>query len=144
MTKKTNRYSSLIERIFKQNYATGAIQVPFQREDLIKIATELGIQLPKNLGDVVYSFRYRAALPESIRQHAPDGLEWVIRPMGQAKYEFSLTTMARIVPNSLLAETKIPDATPGIIARYAVNDEQGLLAKLRYNRLIDKIGRAHV
>jgi len=45
--------------------------------------------------------------------------------------------MSRIVPNKLLAETKIPDATPGIIAKYAVNDEQGLLAKLRYNRLID-------
>jgi len=45
--------------------------------------------------------------------------------------------MPRILPNSLLAETKIPDATPGIIVLYALNDEQGLLAKLRYNRLID-------
>lgn len=45
--------------------------------------------------------------------------------------------MPRIIPNNLLAETKIPDATPGIIAKYALNDEQGLLAKLRYNRLID-------
>lgn len=32
---------------------------------------------------------------------------------------------------------KIPDATPGIVARYAKGDEQALLAKLRYNRLID-------
>ena len=37
----------------------------------------------------------------------------------------------------MLAETKIPDATPGIIAKYASTDEQGLLAKLRYNRLLD-------
>ncbi len=37
----------------------------------------------------------------------------------------------------MLAETKIPDSTPGVIERYALNDEQGLLAKLRYNRLID-------
>jgi hypothetical protein len=36
-----------------------------------------------------------------------------------------------------LTETKIPDATPEIITRYALNDEQALLAKLRYNRLID-------
>jgi hypothetical protein len=45
--------------------------------------------------------------------------------------------MPRIIPNNLLTETKIPDATPGIIAKYAMNDEQGLLAKLRYNRLVD-------
>ena len=33
--------------------------------------------------------------------------------------------------------TKIPDSTPGLIALYALTDEQSLLAKLRYNRLID-------
>lgn len=137
MAKNSNRYTKLVGKIFEQNYKKGAREVAFQREDLVKTATKLGIKLPKNLGDVVYSFRYRAALPESIRRHAPDGLEWVIRPTGQAKYKFSLTAMPRILPNTLLAETKIPDATPGIIAKYALNDEQGLLAKLRYNRLID-------
>ncbi len=36
-----------------------------------------------------------------------------------------------------MAQTKVPDATPGVIAMYALSDEQALLAKLRYNRLID-------
>jgi hypothetical protein len=36
-----------------------------------------------------------------------------------------------------MTEIKIPDATPGIVAKYALGDEQALLAKLRYNRLID-------
>lgn len=137
MAKDNNRYSRLIENIFEKYYTDGAHEIDFRREDLVSTAEKLGIKLPKNLGDVVYSFRYRAILPESIRKHAPDGLEWVIRPTGQAKYKFSLTAMPRIIPNALLVETKIPDATPGIIARYAFNDEQGLLAKLRYNRLID-------
>ena len=56
---------------------------------------------------------------------------------GQAKYKFALVSMPRIIPNNMLSETKILDATPGIIAKYAINDEQSLLAKLRYNRLID-------
>lgn len=137
MAKIDNRYARLIEHIFIQKYTEGAQEIIFQREDLVSAANQLGIKLPKNLGDIVYSFRYRTALPESIRKSAPEDLEWVIRPIGQAKYEFSLTTMPRILPNALLAETKIPDATPGIIMKYAVNDEQGLLAKLRYNRLVD-------
>jgi hypothetical protein len=37
----------------------------------------------------------------------------------------------------MLAETKVPDSTPGLIALYALSDEQALLAKLRYNRLVD-------
>ena len=137
MAKAGNRYSKLIEYIFLENYRSEAQEVNFRREDLVSAAKELDIALPKNLGDVIYSFRYRTALPESIRELAPDGLEWVIRSVGQAKYKFSLTAMPHIVPNSLLAEIKIPDATPGIITRYALNDEQALLAKIRYNRLMD-------
>ena len=41
------------------------------------------------------------------------------------------------MPNPNLATTKIPDATPGIIARNAFSDEQAVLALVRYNRLID-------
>lgn len=40
-------------------------------------------------------------------------------------------------PSAMKAETKVPDATPGVIAKYALSHEQVLLAKLRYNRLID-------
>ena len=137
MTGKKNRYTQLIERIFKKHYSDGVLEVPFEREDLVRMATELNIKLPKNLGDIIYSFRYRVLLPDSIQRCASEGMEWIIRPTGQAKYKFALVSMPRIIPNNMLSETKILDATPGIIAKYAVNDEQGLLAKLRYNRLID-------
>ncbi|MBV6504875.1 MAG: hypothetical protein ILNGONEN_00430 [Syntrophorhabdaceae bacterium] len=40
-------------------------------------------------------------------------------------------------PSAMRVETKVPDATPGIIAKYALSDAQVLLAKLRYNHLID-------
>src|SRR5262249_35310848 len=42
-----------------------------------------------------------------------------------------------ILPNPNLVETKVPDSTPGPIEMYALSDEQALLAKVRYNRLID-------
>lgn len=137
MAKGINRYSAIIEDIFMQKYREGETDLPFEREDLVRAANKLEIKLPKNLGDVLYTFRYRMLLPDAIVRRAPEGCEWVIRPTGKSKYKFSLTAMSRIKPNSLLAETKIPDATPGIIERYALNDEQALLAKLRYNRLID-------
>ncbi|HPO13467.1 MAG TPA: endonuclease [Candidatus Hydrogenedentes bacterium] len=132
-----NRYVQLIERIFMTKHKKGTKEVSFERQDIIQTAHQLGIQLPKNIGDVIYSFRYRSALPASIRKKAPEGLEWVIRPSGKAQYKFALTTLARIIPTSMLGETKIPDSTPGIITKYAIDDEQGLLAKIRYNRLID-------
>ena len=93
--------------------------------------------LPKNLGDVVYSVRYRTPMPQSIVDTQPEGMEWVIEGDGRAKYKFLLVPINRIVPNAMLATIKMPDATPEIIAAYALNDEQALLARVRYNRLID-------
>jgi hypothetical protein len=134
---KQNRYSQIIERIFLEKYKEEVAELTFSREDIVRIAKKIGVKLPKNLGDVIYSFRYRAQLPGSIRAKAPKGCEWIIRPAGRSKYIFVATSAATIQPTISLVETKIPDATPGIIAMYALNDEQALLAKLRYNRLID-------
>ena len=134
---KENRYSQIIEAIFYKYYSDGATEVEFDRTDINKVADELNIRLPKNLGDVIYSFRYRANLPSKIMEIAPEGHEWIIRPTGRGSYKFALITTLQIVPSEILVVTKIPDATPDVIKRYALNDEQGLLTKLRYNRLID-------
>jgi hypothetical protein len=135
--KRRNRYTQIIENIFLKRYKPGQTEVPFTRNDIIKAASELNIDIPKNIGDLVYSFRYRARFPKSITQCAPSDHSWIIRPQGPAKYLFALTKTPRIIPSEILGETKIPEATPGIIAKYALSDEQALLAKLRYNRLID-------
>jgi hypothetical protein len=134
---KANRYAQIIERIFLERYQPGASEVPFAREDLVRHAKILKIKTPKNLGDIVYTFRYRGILPESIRSKAPEGKQWLIRGAGISQYCFCLSEQPHIVPNPIMAETKVPDSTPGVIEMYALDDEQALLAKLRYNRLID-------
>lgn len=90
-----------------------------------------------NLGDVIYAYRSRRELPERIRATQPAGLEWTIELAGRAKYRFKLAKANRIVPRADLVTIPIPDSTPEIIAKYAMSDEQALLAKVRYNRLVD-------
>ena len=134
---KKNIYTSIIERIFQTRYTPGLREVDFEREDLTNAATELGLAVPKNLGDLIYTFRYRSALPDSIQNVATPGDAWIIRPVGTAKYRFALVRNRPLTPNENMTSTKIPDATPGVVAKYALSDEQALLAKVRYNRLID-------
>jgi len=110
----------------------------FERDELVQHAARLRIELPKNLGDLLYSFRYRADLPESVAKPAPHGTQWTIQPAGQSKYRFAAVKgPIKIIPNDTYSYVKVPDATPGIISKYTLNDEQALLARLRYNRLID-------
>ena len=130
MAKPTNRYIRIIESLFFNHYKEGVDEVPFEREEIISTAEALGIRLPKNLGDIIYTFRYRASLPESIKEKAPEGKQWIIRPAGRSRYCFVATVPIEIAPNPAIAETKVPDATPGIIELYALSDEQALLAKV--------------
>lgn len=132
-----SRYQTLIEKVFFDRYEDGATEVLFRRADIEVAAAQLGMQLPKNLGDVVYSVRYRTALPESVRETQPDRYEWIIEGQGRASYAFKLVRENRIVPNENLVTIKVPDSTPEIVSAYSLSDEQALLAKVRYNRLID-------
>lgn len=140
-SQRENRYKRLLEFIFFDkrfcNFRPGRTQLDFEREDMERAAKLLDIVLPKNPGDVIYSQRYRTSLPERITGTQPTGMEWIIEGAGRARYRFSLVHINRILPNPSLKTIKVPDATPEIIASYALNDEQALLARVRYNRLID-------
>ena len=132
-----NAYRALIERIFLDRYKPGDTSVPFGRDDIPDAAEALGLGRPKNLGDVIYSLRYRTSMPEAILATQPPGMEWIIEGAGRAQYCFQLVVLNRVVPRNDMAAIGVPDSTPEIIRAYALDDEQALLAIVRYNRLID-------
>lgn len=135
--KQLNRYQAIIARVFTDHHTKTALEFEFTRDEFVEIAKSLEIALPKNVGDVIYSFRYRNELPEVITRTASKGREWIIEGAGRARYRFRQVRLNRIEPREELLTIKIPDATPEIIGAYALTDEQALLAKVRYNRLID-------
>ena len=54
---RADSYAQIIEKIFLDRYAVGDNTVYFARTDIELAASELGVALPKNLGDVVYAFQ---------------------------------------------------------------------------------------
>ena len=133
----TSLAQRLIEKIFAERHRPGLQEVTFTRDDLISAAAALGAPRPKNLGDIVYSLRYRVPLPDAITQTAPPGREWAIFPGGNAVYTLRTVPFNLIEPRQGLRTIRLPDATPGVIAKYSLSDEQALLARVRYNRLLD-------
>lgn len=134
---EANRYRALVEKIFFDHYTGAETAFIFTRQEIKDAARELDIALPDNLGDVIYSFRFRTVLPKRIVATQPEGMEWVIELAGRSQYRFALVRINRIRPREDMVEIAIPDATPEIIRAYALDDEQALLAIVRYNRLID-------
>jgi endonuclease len=132
-----SKYNKILENIFFEKYKEGDEYIEFLREDLTKKAKDLNISPPKNLGDIIYSFKYRTGCPASIAKTCKDDKEWVITSIGRGKYCFKKVNYSRIIPDMLLHTIEIPDSTPEIVKEYSLNDEQALLTKVRYNRLID-------
>ena len=133
----TSLAQRIIAKVFAERYRSRVREVAFTREDIITAAENIGEQRPKNLGDIVYSLRYRVPLPDSIREKAPPGREWAIFPGGNAVYVLRLVPFNLIEPRPGLRTIRLPDSTPGVIASYSLSDEQALLARVRYNRLLD-------
>lgn len=127
----------VICEVFRRSYKRGMKSVPFHRDDMKLAAKDLGIEIHDNVGAVIYDYRFRKALPEEIRSTATDGLHWRIRLAGRSKYTFVLGPPSAILPRIDMAAIKIPDATPELVNHYRLDDEQAVLAKVRYNRLID-------
>ncbi|MBS0273266.1 MAG: endonuclease [Proteobacteria bacterium] len=135
--RQPNRYKALIDHIFFRHWKEGMREFEFTRPEIEHAAARLKIGLPKNVGDTVYALRYRTPLPETVIATQPKGLEWIIEGAGRAKYRFRLVRANRIRPREDMDCIAIPDATPEVIQLYKLDDEQALLAIVRYNRLID-------
>ena len=132
------RYVQAMRRLFELKWKRDGKGFEWKREDLTEIATELGFPAPKNLGDNIYSIRHgREDLPEEIRNLAPAGKAWLLLPNGKSAYRFVLAERAFLDPDSSKQPIKIPDSTPQLVARYAKRDEQAVLARIRYCRLVD-------
>lgn len=117
-------YQALKDDFYYIAYQSRGHELPLHREQLAKMP---GKQQSKRVGNPI----------EAIAKTAPTGKEWIIKRRGKSQFAFRLVEINRIVPNPQLAPIEIPDATPEIISAYALSDEQALLAKVRYNRLLD-------
>jgi len=135
---KLSKYDQVILKVFQDNHKDGESRVSFSRDELALACEVLGFPRIKNLGDIPYSYRFRRELPDQITATSPDGDEWIIIGTGIGEYEFRLASPAKITPAENRAPIKILDATPEIVRYYAGGtDEQALLTRIRYNRLVD-------
>lgn len=131
---KSKLYDQVMIRLFKKVYKPELDVLPFIKEDLVNLCKEMGITI-NNVPDVPYHYRTgRSDLPKEILGTG----NWVIEGTGKGKYNFVRLKRAPYIdiPDDLYV-TQIPEATPDIILKYGGTDEQAILTRVRYNRLID-------
>jgi hypothetical protein len=135
--KKEQIYRTVVLGLFENHYKGKGQPFDFAQREYDAICKEKGVPQIGNKPDLVYQYRFRRPLPPEIEAEQSGGKKWVIELAGKGKYRFALLKLKWLTPTEGLVEIKIPDQTPEIIKHYARTDEQALLARVRYNRLID-------
>ncbi len=126
-------YDRIITKLFNSKFKEGITEIDFTKDELVAIARKLKIAL-RNPPDVVYTYRSRANLPESIIKTG----NWVIKPKGKGRFSFQKSKRKPFVDiQEGLYAIEIPNALPEIVEKHGSKDEQALLSAIRYNRLVD-------
>lgn len=127
-------YDRVIIEMFRRVYKSNIDLLPFAKDKLVQVCQELDIVI-NNVPDIPYHYRTgRSDLPDEILNTG----NWVIEGAGKGKYAFIRLKRAPYihVPDDLYV-TEIPEATPDIVLKYGGMDEQAMLTRIRYNRLVD-------
>jgi len=126
-------YDKVIVELFDRVREVEADWLPFTKDHIAAVCDDLGITI-RNIPDIIYTYRSRAELPEPIAQTG----NWIIQGTGKGSYAFvRLQRSPHIELPTDLEVIPILDSTPEIVLKWGGSDEQSLMAKIRYNRLID-------
>lgn len=130
-------YDQIILHLFRKLYQQNpnADRLEFTKDDIVRVINELGLII-NNVPDVAYTYRTgRSSLPAEILALG----NWAIDGTGKGRYVFTrLTRSPYIDIPTDLETTSILDSTPQIVLKYQNSlDEQEMLARVRYNRIVD-------
>lgn len=128
------QYDSVILEVFNRYYHPGLKRLVFPKDDLAEACQKHGMTI-RNIPDIVYTYRSRRTLPPAILAKG----HWAIEPAGRSKYAFRLLNQP---PHFKIAfdefePIEIPNALPEVVEGLLREDEQSLLTRILYNRLVD-------
>jgi hypothetical protein len=133
-TRRLARYKRTIEEVFRRHHSEGAERLVFKKDELEEIGREHGIP-SKNIPDIVYTYRSRKPLPDSILAKG----NWAIEGAGRGVYAFRLLQNPPHIEIRFeeYSPVDIYNAIPEVVEGLLRQDEQSLLTRILYNRLID-------
>jgi hypothetical protein len=127
-------YDEVLVKVFFHHYYEGETYLRFSKDELAEACKACGVTV-KNIPDIIYTYRARRVLPESIRKTG----HWAIEPAGRGFYAFRLLQNSPHfnIPFQDFTPINVYNALPELVETLLRNDEQSLLTRILYNRLVD-------
>lgn len=132
--KQNTDYDAVILEVFQSHYKKGVSHLKFKKDELADACRKHDITV-RNIPDIIYTYRARRNLPAEILAKG----NWAIQPAGRGVYAFRLLRNPSHFEISFYdyAPIDIYNAIPEVVEGLLRQDEQSLLTKVLYNRLVD-------
>jgi hypothetical protein len=129
-----SQYDEVLLEVFFRHYREGANYLKFKKDELVEACRKHGITV-RNIPDIIYTYRARRVLPDIILSTG----HWAIEPAGRGFYAFRLLRNPPHfeIPFRDYAPVEIYNAIPEVVEGLLRQDEQSLLTRILYNRLVD-------
>jgi len=133
-TQNLSQYDEVILEVFLNHYQEGTDYLVFRKDELEETCRKRGIVV-RNIPDIIYTYRARRMLPDRILAAG----HWAIESIGRGLYAFRLLRNPPHfeIPFGDYAPIDIYNAIPEVVEGLLRQDEQSLLTRLLYNRLVD-------
>lgn len=129
-----SQYDEVLLEVFLRHHREGADYLKFRKDELAEACRKRGITV-RNIPDIIYTYRARRMLPRRILATR----HWAIEPAGRGSYAFRLLrNLAHFeIPFGDYTPVDIYNAIPEVVEGLLRQDEQSLLTRVLYNRLVD-------
>ena len=130
-----SQYDKVLLGVFLNHYEKDATYLRFKKDELEDACRKHGITV-RNIPDIIYTYRSgQRMLPAKILATG----HWAIEPAGRGVYGFrSLHNPPQFeVPFGDYAPVDIYNSIPEVVEGLLRQDEQSLLTRVLYNRLVD-------
>lgn len=127
-------YDTVVLEVFERHYREGTSYIRFAKDELAEACRKHGITI-RNIPDIIYTYRARRTLPPKILARG----YWAIEAAGRGRYAFRLLSNPPHFDTHFMeyAPIKIYNAIPEVVEGLLRDDEQSLLTRVLYNRLVD-------
>lgn len=139
--KKSNKEAKakfFIDYLMKNSFVDSLTPISFERTDILDVCKNEFGEAPKNLGDIVYSLRYRLDYLSNYDYLLEKDYTWTLLSTGIGQYELAPLKKLRL-PN-LESENVlyVDDQTPAHIHKLRPLNDQSLLMKVIQNGILNE------
>ena len=137
-TNKEAKAKFFVDYLMKNNFINSLTPISFERTDILEICAKEFGKAPKNLGDIIYSLRYRLDYLSTYDYLLEKDYTWTLLSTGIGKYELSPLKKLRIPSLESEDIIYIKDNTPKHIHELRPLNDQSLLMKIIQNDILNE------